>query len=94
MDLHALIPFLKQHGVSWFKNQDLEVEFHIPLTSNPSPEPDKVVEMPEPSNMPPDLRADDLFNEDKVINWSAPPGPETDLEPPMPLTGETALDNQ
>lgn len=37
----------------------------------------------EESKLPPDLRADDLMNHDKVLHWSSE-GPDD----PMPLTGE------
>lgn len=92
MDLSTLIPFLKSHGVSRFKDQNVEVEFHIPLNPTLSTQ-DHMIEVPEPKDMPADLRADDLMNEKKILEWSAPPGPESDIEPPMPLTGETALES-
>lgn len=37
-------------------------------------------------SIPPDLRADDLMNADKVLNWSSPDGDQG-----IPLTGEQDL---
>lgn len=39
--------------------------------------------------LPPDLRADSLMDQDKILNWSSPDqNPE---EPELPLTGEQPL---
>lgn len=38
-------------------------------------------------SLPPDLRADDLMNHDKVLNWSSPDGGEVQI----PLAGEQDL---
>lgn len=39
--------------------------------------------------MPPDLRADALMDQDKVLNWSSPDQIPNDI--PLPLTGEEDL---
>lgn len=41
--------------------------------------------------MPPDLRADALMDQDKVLNWSSPDQRPIDEEPELPLTGEQSL---
>lgn len=39
-------------------------------------------------SLPPDLRADNLMNQDNILNWSSP---DQSQEQPMPLTGEQPL---
>ena len=86
MELPELIPFLRANGVLRFKNKDLEIEL------KPIEIPSQVVDMPEPANMPAGLKATDLMDEQSILNWSAPPGPETQHEPPMPLTGDAPIE--
>lgn len=40
-------------------------------------------------SLPPDLRADNLMNQDNILNWSSPDQPQE--QPAMPLTGEAPL---
>lgn len=76
---------MKTHGVSTFKLEGLEVSFE-PLKA-PIEAPSTLVEVDE-THVPPDLKGDDLFNQDKVLFWSS--GGEGD-SPDMPLTGEDRL---
>ena len=41
--------------------------------------------------LPPDLRADSLMDQDKILNWSSPDQKPFDEEPELPLTGEAPL---
>jgi hypothetical protein len=87
MELKDLLPLLRTHGVSKFRDSQYEIEFEIKQIEQ---SPSQVIDVPEPPNMPPDLRADDLMNADKVLNWSSPDVPAD--EAPMPLTGDIALE--
>lgn len=40
-------------------------------------------------SLPPDLRADNLMNQDNILNWSSPD--QSQEQQPMPLTGEAPL---
>lgn len=83
--LKKLVPILRASGCSHFKMEGLELKlegsFHGPKSDIPAP---PTLIPVDDSNLPPDLRGDDLFNYDKVLNWSGSP----DSEAPMPLTGE------
>ncbi len=89
MELDALLTLLAKHRVSIYidKKAGLEISFHQnhpkPAESLVQP-PAQMIDAPEPTNIPPDLRADDLFNEDKVLNWSSPD--QFDGGDPLPLT--------
>lgn len=82
--LESLLTLLKKHGCIKYKNAVLELEIEL---ASPHPEvlstKDELIPVPE-DNLPPDLKADDLFNYDKVLNWSGTP----DNEPELPLTGD------
>ncbi len=90
MELDALLTLLAKHQVSIYidKKAGLEISFQ-PKFPKPAESlaqaPASIIPMPEPDNMPPDLRGDDLFAEDKVLNWSSPDQAD---EMDMPLTGE------
>lgn len=85
MDLSALeqlFILLKKHNCTKFKDAGLEIELAVP-TPEPLSTKDELIPLPE-DHLPPDLKADDLFNYDKVLNWSGTP----DNEPDLPLTGD------
>jgi hypothetical protein len=42
-------------------------------------------------SMPPDLRADSLMDQDKILNWSSPDHKSFEEEAALPLTGEMPL---
>lgn len=81
-----LLPHLKAHNVSKFKLGALE----ILLTSDSSDSMEKVKDVltKQEEALPPDLRADSLMDQDKILNWSTQPDSEVD---PLPLTGEGEL---
>lgn len=89
MELDALLSLLRLNQVSQYidKKAGLEISFN----QSPKPaeslaqSPAQTFTLPDPPNTPPDLRADDLFAEDKVLNWSSPDQAD---EMGMPLTGE------
>lgn len=102
--LQDLLSILKLHGVASIKMQGLELAFHVergPLASTPMSLPEQgpvpldsleaiadTIRKQEEA-MPPDLRADTLMDQDKILNWSSP---DQNLdEPPLPLTGEEPL---
>lgn len=86
---------LKDLGVASYKGGGIELNFSTvtPLTTSEpasvSPPPsNELIEVPiDESKIPPDLRADALMDQDKVLNWSAPGGDDHAL----PLTGDTPL---
>lgn len=83
LSLSALLPVLRKNGVKCYRDGDLEIEMGPDMGALM----DRLEPAPEPKDMPPDLKADDLMNADKVLHWSAeaPPG---EGDHPMPLTGE------
>lgn len=92
--LDTLLATLNKHGVSSFKNAGLELYISSPPgTDNiqaPSPanqEPIIEALKKQEEALPPDLRADDLMNADKVLNWSSPDHRDEQL----PLAGEAEL---
>lgn len=83
--LAKLLPLLKSSGVDSLKMAGLEVTFGQSKELSPSvtsPPLDQKLESPN-------LTADDTFNFDKILNWSAPPDPSEQIE--MPLTGDEPL---
>ncbi len=92
--LEQLLALLTKHNCLKYKHDGLEIEFHVPVSSTPTQDaspssPSLVSAIQEASQiqeskLPEDLRADDLMNFDKVLNWSGTP----DQEAPLPLTGE------
>jgi hypothetical protein len=94
-DVKKLLAHLAENNVQHFKCGDIEIAFYPKIqeptkpTSSPSLA-DKLTEIAktEASNMPPDLRADDTMNYDKILHWSGSPDPNV---PDLPLTGEDAL---
>ena len=79
--LQKILPVLREHGVLSFKCDGIELSFSIKEI-----EPKVQPENPAETNTPPDLKADDLFNHDKILHWSGSGDDE-----PMPLTGEDRL---
>jgi hypothetical protein len=99
--LQDLLAILKIHGVSHIKMQGLELSFGLAssqLKESPSQlTPDNSTEIiahalkKQEEAMPPDLRADNLMDQDKILNWSSPDQKQFDEEPELPLTGEQPL---
>lgn len=76
--LKGLIELAKTQGLTHFKMQGLE----FAIGQDPQ-ELKKQIEEQE-SKLPPDLRADDLMNQDKLMFWSG----SNDSQDKLPLTGE------
>lgn len=104
--LQDLLPILKLHGVKCLKTQGLEIQFYVEhkkaqdisasgLTS--SLDSDNSTQIiadtlkKQEEAMPPDLRADALMDQDKILNWSSPDQKAFEEEPELPLTGEQPL---
>lgn len=91
--LQRLLPLLAKNNVKHIKTVGLELDLGLtPMFQElitPAPSVDSVVEVPEPQNMPPDLKIDAIHDYDKVLNWSSPTAGID--ESPMPLTGEETL---
>lgn len=82
--LKELLPLLRLNSVSHFKMEGLEISFLSTL-----PEVTEEVKAPPPTPEPfqaPDLKTDELFDYDKVLNWSG----SADLDP-MPLANDEIL---
>lgn len=79
--LKELIPLLKASGVVFFKEGQLEIGLAPPEKEVPHPQT-----QPEAPPSAPNLKADDLFNHDRILHWSG----SGDLDP-LPLTGEETL---
>ena len=101
--LKDLLPLMKVNGVTHIKMAGLELSFHVEqhmavgsLGAAPVPAPDNSVEQiadtlrKQEESLPPDLRADSLMDEDKILNWSSPDQTHGD-ELPLPLTGDQPL---
>lgn len=88
--LKELIPFLKSEGVFSFKYEGLELSFYVEphKTSHDSKQQDSVVSVDE-SQLPVDLRTDNITGFDSILNWSASPA-QNEIE--LPLTGDIPLD--
>jgi ribosome biogenesis protein Tsr3 len=88
--LKALLKLLRENHVTQFKDAKFEITLsesaHILKASKNTNK--KIIETlkKEEERLPPDLRADDMMNYDKVLNWSGS-GEDGD----MPLTGDEAL---
>ncbi len=93
--ISTILPILKAHNVESFKIDGLEIVLHrtmtieIPTPIEPISEP-SVVEVPDPPNMPPELKFDQANDYDKLLNWSASPDPNDKVE--VPLTGEVPVE--
>jgi hypothetical protein len=95
--LSELLPILKANGVANIKMAGLELSFHVEhkdvaIGAAPGPHPDSTDKIAETIRkqeeaLPPDLRADSLMDEDKVLNWSSPDAGQGEL----PLTGDQPL---
>lgn len=88
MDIEQLLPLLKAHGVIHYKDSSREITLGIqPIAQDPS-RPDPLIEAlkKHEESLPVDLRADDLMNQDKIMNWSSP-----DHQEALPLTEELEL---
>lgn len=79
--LKDLLPLLKQNEVSQIKMEGLEISFL--RTSQALTQETKAPPLATEPFQAPDLKTDELFDYDKVLNWSG----SADLDP-MPLTGE------
>lgn len=98
-DIKSLLSHLKRNNVQIFKIKDIEIQFFESQKLIERKEAIKRQESAETAknlaetikqqelNMPPDLRADDLMNADKIMNWSAAP----ESGEPVPLTGEDMI---
>lgn len=94
-DIAKLLSHLKRNNVSHFKAGDIEISFYQALQKVTSPRESKPlteellkIYEKEQQAIPPDLRADDTMNYDKILHWSGSGDP-NDIQ--MPLTGEEAL---
>jgi len=100
MDLTSLIPMLKSHGVTSFEGYGIKITLgHTPQTFSHS-----VSAFPPPSQpkaesteqgqagLPTDLKADDMMNYDKVLNWSSPYADEDTS--PLPLANDVPVDSE
>jgi hypothetical protein len=77
------------HHVKRYKSATFEIELDTQFAANQQTE--AVLKQAE-AKLPPDLRGDDLMNEQKVMEWSAPPSAAPSMpEPDMPLTGEVPM---
>lgn len=88
-EIKEILPFLRAQGVSKFEVTDFKVEFHAGMTpAEAEKEATKTVEAVKTAEaaLPPDLRTSEIMDQDKIMNWSAPPSPGDG--PEMPLTGE------
>lgn len=82
--LKELLPVLKAHKLKVYQDNGLVLEFHEEHQSMEAVAEDlKKVE----SQMPVDLRADNLMDHDKILNWST--AGEADE---MPLAGDLPLE--
>lgn len=86
--LEKLLPILRAHGVTHYKNSEIELTLSLKesaqdLGTAPLIEALKKQE----ESLPPDFRADDLMNESKVMFYSAP----DNQDEAMPLTEELEL---
>lgn len=81
--LKDLISLLKAQGVPSFKMGTLEIL--LPLEGGESK--DAVQALPAESQMPVDLRSDNVTDYDKILHWSGSP----EQEVALPLTGEEPL---
>ncbi len=101
--LQDLLAILKLHSVKHIKMQGLELEFHgeqslqnmqqLNLSESPNSSVQNIVDAVKKQELalPPDLRADALMDQDKILNWSSPDQRPFEEEPEMPLTGEMPL---
>lgn len=90
-DVIKLLPHLKTHGVVSVKCKDLEIMFRVEQLEAPntgSVEQIKEVITKQEESLPPDLRADAIMDQDKVLNWSTQPGFD---EQALPGTGDEPL---
>ena len=89
--VEKLLPTLKAFGVIYFKTPEFELTLAELPTSEvqaPGPALDPLIQAltKQEESLPPDLRADDIMNADKVLNWSSP-----DVGDDMPLAPSEAL---
>lgn len=105
--LQELVIILKSNGVKHIKMQGLELSFHVeqilgmeqilgdsPINPNISSDSTQIIAdtlRKQEEAMPPDLRADALMDQDKILNWSSPDQKAFDEEPSLPLTDEQPL---
>lgn len=97
--IQNLLTILKTHQVKHIKMQGIELTFddvkvkmfHVEQPSDNSTEVIAEALKEQEKAMPPDLRADALMDQDKVLNWSSPDQKPFDEEPELPLTGEQPL---
>lgn len=90
-ELKELLPLLKGSGVTSFKDGSLELLFHgeqiKPEATAKIETKDHVMDVPE-TQLPVDLRSDNITDYDKILNWSGTP--EQGLEE-HPGTGDLQL---
>lgn len=88
LQLKELLEVCVSYSVSSLKMPELEVAFaSFEASQAPVPALDPLEGLrKQEESIPPDLRADDLMNADKVLNWSSPDGDQG-----IPLTGEQDL---
>lgn len=91
--LSKLLPLLKAHGISSYNDSGLCIrfqKFHVEQAFiTPEPTKDQLINVPvDESTLPPDLRADVLMDQDKILNWSAP---NQEVQEELPLTGDSPI---
>lgn len=83
--LKELLSLLKASGCEHFKMEGLELSFGVletlPTEVHVPPLATETLNLDQP-----DLKADDLFDHDKILHWSG-----SGDQDPMPLTGEDRL---
>lgn len=103
--LQDLLAILKTHNVKHLKMNGLELTFHVEQSqalpgitgSTDSAESDKSSRIiaetikKQEATLPPDLRADSLMDQDKILNWSSPDQKPFEEDQELPLTGEQPL---
>lgn len=86
--LIKLLPHLKKHGVTRVRLGDAELVFHVEQSGPSALDQVKEHLTKAEEALPPDLRADSLMDQDKILNWSTQPD---NNELPLPLTGDGEL---
>ena len=100
--IQDLLPVLKLHGVKHIKMHGLELLFHIEQASkdiNNISASNDIDSLPiiadalkkQEEAMPPDLRADALMDQDRILNWSSPDQKPFEEDISLPLTDEQPL---
>lgn len=79
------MPILKANGVTSYLTSEVEISFPVEQSTKPTElsTKDHVVPIDE-SELPPDLRTDNINSMDTILNWSGTPSDQNEL--PLPGT--------